>query len=73
MVGLFAPAASRGVELEGPQEVGGVLEIGANSEDLMNQIFNANDVVLSQLLLNDVIGGDGGSFGVKLGESTFID
>ena len=73
VVGLLAPATGWGVELEGPQEVGGVLEVGANSEDLVNQIFDADDVVLAQLLLDDVIGGDGCTAGIKLGKSTLVD
>ena len=73
VVGLLAPATSWGVELEGPQEVRGVLEVGANGEDLVDQIFDADDVVLAQLLLDDVVGGDGGTTAVKLGKSTLVD
>ena len=39
----------------------------------MNQIFDADDVVLAQLLLDDVVGGDGGTAGVKLGKSALVD
>ena len=42
-------------ELEWPQEVGGLLEVGANSVDLVDQVLNADDVVLAQSLLNDSI------------------
>ncbi len=73
MVGLLAPATGGGVELEGPQEVGGILEVGADGEDLVNQIFDANDVVLAQLLFDDVVGGDGGTTGIKLGKSALVD
>ena len=34
VVDLLPPPASGGVQLEGPQEVGGVLEVGADGEDL---------------------------------------
>ena len=34
VVDLLPPATSRGVQLERPQEVGGVLEVGANRQDL---------------------------------------
>ena len=34
VVDLLPPPASRGVQLEGPQEVGRVLEVGADGEDL---------------------------------------
>ncbi len=73
VVGLLAPSTGGGVQLEGPQEVGGVLEIGADGQDLVNQIFDANDVVLAQLLLDDVVGGDRDAAGVQLGESALVD
>ena len=38
----------------------------------MNQIFDADDVVLAQLLLDDVVGGDGGTAGIKLAKSAHI-
>ena len=34
VVDLLPPSASGGVQLEGPQEVGRVLEVGANGENL---------------------------------------
>lgn len=37
-------------QLEGPQEVGGCLEVGAHCEDLVHQVLNADDVVLAQRL-----------------------
>lgn len=40
MVGLLTPSTGWCVQFEGPQEVGNVLEICANSEDFMNQIFD---------------------------------
>ena len=66
MVGLLSPSTSWVVQLEGPQEVGGVLEVGSNSEDLVDQILNADDSHLAQLLLNDVVGGDWGSVPIDL-------
>merc|ERR1719511_525986 len=35
VVRLLAPPSGRGVELEGPQEVGGVLEVGPDGDDLV--------------------------------------
>ena len=66
MVGLLPPAPGRVVELEGPQEVGGVLEVGSNSEDLVDQILNTDDSHLAQLLLDDVVGSDWGSIPIDL-------
>ena len=66
MVGLLSPAPSWVVQLEGPQEVGGVLEVGSNSEDLVDQILNTDDSHLAQLLLDDIVGGDWSSVTVDL-------
>ena len=66
MVGLLSPSPSWVVQLEGPQEVGSVLEVGSNSEDLMDQILNTDDSQLAQLVLNDVVGGDGSSVSIDL-------
>ena len=45
MVDLLPPPASRGVQLEGPQEVGCVLEVGANGENLDKKQLNRNQSV----------------------------
>ena len=66
MVGLLSPSPSWVVQLEGPQEVGSVLEVGSNSEDLVDQILNTDDSQLAQLVLNDVVGGDGSSVSIDL-------
>ena len=66
MVGLLSPSPSWVVQLEGPQEVGSILEVGSNSEDLMDQILNTDDSQLAQLVLNDVVGGDGSSVSIDL-------
>ena len=70
---LLAPAAGRGVQLEGPEEVTGILEVGSDSENLMNKVLNANNVELAQLRLDEVIGGDRGATTVNLGESSLVD
>ena len=73
MVGLLPPASSRSVQLERPQKVGSVLEVGPNSEDLVDQVFNTDDVELAQLLLDEVVGGDGGAASIDLGEAALVD
>lgn len=56
MVILLAPTASGSVKLEGPQEVVALLEDTTNGVNLVNEIFNALDVVSSlQLTLNDEV------------------
>ncbi len=66
MDGLLPPSASGRVELKGPEEVGGVLEVGPHREDLMDEILDADDVELAQALLDDVVGGDWGPVSVHL-------
>jgi hypothetical protein len=39
------------LQLEWPEEVVGLLEMWANSHDLMNKILNADDVMLTQTLI----------------------
>ena len=46
-------------EFEGPQEVGRLLKVGTNSEDLVDQVFNRNDTKLAEVLLNEGIVGLG--------------
>ena len=66
MVDLLPPPASGGVQLEGPQEVGGVLEVGADGEDLVDEVLHADDAHLAELGLDDVVGGDGGTVSINL-------
>nr|GFD58055.1 hypothetical protein [Tanacetum cinerariifolium] len=46
-------------QLEGPQEVGGLLEVGADGVDLVDEVLNADNAVLAEVLLDDVVAGDG--------------
>merc|ERR1712019_312728 len=43
VVGLLSPSPSWVVQLEGPQEVGSVLEVWSNSENLVDQILNTDN------------------------------
>lgn len=47
VVGLLGPSSSWVVELEGPQEVGGLLEVWSDGGDLVGQILKTDDVELS--------------------------
>lgn len=53
----LAETSSRGGELEGPEEVGGLLEVGADSEDLVDQVLNGDDAESTELLLNERVVG----------------
>jgi len=73
VVGLLSPSTSWVVELEWPQEVRGILEVGSNSQDLVDQVFNADDSKFTKRLLNDLVGSDWGSVSVNLDKSTLVD
>ena len=47
VVVLLLPPSIGGVQLKGPQEVAGRLEVRADSEDLMDQILHTNDAKLT--------------------------
>lgn len=74
VVGLLAPASGGGVQFERPEEVGGVLEVGSNGEDLMHQILNAlNAVRLAQFALNNKVIGDWHTLAVVLDIAALVD
>merc|ERR1719411_1130061 len=73
VVGLLSPSPSWVVQLEGSQEVGGVLEVWSNSENLVDQILNTDNSHLARLVLNNVVGGDWSSVSIDLDKSTFVD
>jgi len=66
-------------ELEWPEEVAGLLEVGAASEDLVDQVLHADDAVLAEVLLDDGIVGEGDALrvavagGLDLAVSTLVD
>jgi hypothetical protein len=66
-------AASGVGQLEGPQEVGGLLEVGADSVDLVDEILHADDAVLAEVLLDDGVVGEGNALLVDLAVSTLVD
>merc|ERR1712029_1270180 len=72
VVDLLPPPASRGVQLEGPQEVGCVLEVGADREDLMDEMLHADNAKLAKSSLNQVVGGDGSAVAIDLDETALV-
>lgn len=67
------PAAGGVGELEGPQEVGSLLESGANSVDLVDEILHADDAELAESLLDDGVIGERDSLLVDLSVSSLVD
>ena len=71
---LARPPAAVGVgELEGPEEVGGLLEVGADGVDLVDQVLHADNAVLGKVLLDDGVVGEGNALLVDLGVSALVD
>lgn len=71
---LAGVEATSGVgELEGPQEVVGLLEVGANGVDLVDQILHADNAVLAEVLLNDLVVGEGNTLLVDLSVTALVD
>lgn len=66
-------ATSGGRELEGPQEVGGLLEVGANGVDLVDEVLNADDAVLAEVLLDDLVVGERETLLVDLSVAALVD
>lgn len=66
-------AAGRVGELEGPQEVVGLLEVGADGVDLVDQILHTDDAVLAEVLLDDLVVGEGNTLLVNLAVTALVD
>ena len=66
MVCLLSPSSSWIVQLEWPQKVGSILEVGSNSQDLVDQILHTDDAHLAKLALDDVVRGDWGAVTINL-------
>lgn len=74
MLELAGAETTSGVgELEGPEEVGSLLEVGANSVDLVDEILSADNAVLAEVLLNDGVVGKSSALLVDLSVSTLVD
>eukprot|EP00053_Salpingoeca_punica_P000884 m.30830 g.30830 ORF g.30830 m.30830 type:complete len:301 (+) comp10629_c0_seq1:140-1042(+) len=69
----LVPAAVGAGELERPEEVGGGLEVGADGEDLVDEVLNADDAVLAEHLLNLGVLADGDALAVDLGIAALVD
>lgn len=72
-VSLNSESTSGAVELEGPQEVVGLLEVGAEGVNLVDEILNASNVVFTEDLSNDLVVGQGDSLTVNLSITSLVD
>lgn len=65
--------ATSGVgQLEGPEEVAGLLEVGANGVDLVDQVLNADNAELAEVLLNDGVVGQRDALLVDLAVTALV-
>jgi hypothetical protein len=69
----WAEATGRGAELEWPEEVAGLLEVGANSVDLVDEILDADDTELAKVLLDHVVVSDRKALLVNLSVTALVD
>lgn len=60
-------------KLERPQEVGCLLEVRPDCVDFMDEVLDAGDAKLSQLLCDHVIVCDGDALLVQLAEAPFVN
>jgi hypothetical protein len=65
--------ASGGRELEGPEEVGDGLEVGADGVDLVDDVLNAGDTELAEVGLDELVVGDGQTLLVDLSVTALVD
>ena len=60
-------------QLERPEEVASLFEVGADGVDLVNQILHTDDAVLAEVLLNDGVVGEGNALLVDLSVTALVD
>jgi len=60
-------------ELGGPEEVRSLLEVGADGEDSVNEVFNRQDIACAEGLLDGDVGGRGNSPLVDLAITVLVD
>jgi hypothetical protein len=68
-----AETTGRRGELEGPESVGDLLEVGADGEDLVNDVLNAGNAELAEVGLDELIVGDGQALLVDLEVTALVD
>jgi hypothetical protein len=72
-VSLLLESAVGGGQLEGPQEVVGLLELGTAGGDLVDQVLDAGNAVLAKGALDDAVVGEGNPAAVDLSVATLVD
>ena len=70
---LLAESTVGGGQLEGPEEVGALLEVGSDGVDLVDQILDGEDIELAEDLLDLLVLHQRNALLVQLSESTLVD
>ena len=73
VVALLRPAASWVGELEGPEEVVGMLEVGPDGMDFVHEILHADDVVFTKVVLDDFVVSERDALAADLAEAALVD
>jgi len=60
-------------QLERPQKVARLLEVRAYGDDLMDQILHAHDPIFAQVVLDDLVVGEGDALLVDLAVAALVD
>lgn len=60
-------------QLERPQEVARLFEVRSHGHNLMNQVLHTDDTELAQILLDDLVVGEGYSLFIHLCIATLVD
>jgi hypothetical protein len=60
-------------ELEWPEEVGSLLEVGTDGEDLVDQVLHADDTVLAKICFDEGVVGESNALLIDLSISTLVD
>jgi hypothetical protein len=69
----WAEATGRGAKLEWPEEVGGLLEVGADGVDLVDEVLDADNAELAEVLLDEVVVSDWEALLVDLSVTALVD
>lgn len=71
---LASAESTSGVgQLEGPEEVVGLLEVGANGVELVDEILHADNAELAEVLLDDLVVGEGSALLVNLSVTALVE
>ena len=70
---LLLEASERRAELEGPEEVVGLLESGTDGPNFVNEILNAGNTLFAEGLLNNGVVVEGDARSVDLAEAALVD